>query len=307
MPAPVLELDQCSRRFAGRDAVLPLTLAVARGEVLGLLGVNGAGKTTSLRMMAGVLTPSAGSVRILGHELAVEPALARRHVGYLPELAPLHAELTVAEFLAFCARLHGLARRAVAPSLDRVLERCGLGEVRRRIIATLSRGWRQRVGIAQAILHEPALIVLDEPAAGLDPVQALKLRQLVRELGCEHAVVLSTHALPDVSACCDRVAILHQGALRHLGRVADAGASSVRVGTRKPLAAADWSGLPGVASAAPLEGTNWRVALVAEADPAALAKALVERGVGLLEFHTDRASLESLFLDIAIGERAVAA
>lgn len=214
---PTLALHQVGRVLAGRDVVRGLNLELRRGDVLGLLGINGAGKSTTLRMVAGVLAPSSGMVRLDGEDLYEYPERARRRIGYLPEVPPLHAELTPREFLAFCARLRGLVRGAVPTAVARAIERCELGEVRHRPIAALSKGFRQRVGLAQAILHEPALVVLDEPASGLDPVQALKLRELVRGLGAEHAVVLSTHVLSDVAACCDRVAILHRGELRHLG------------------------------------------------------------------------------------------
>lgn len=216
-PTAVLALDKVSRVLAGRLVVRDLDLALARGEVLGLLGVNGAGKSTTLRMMAGVLAPSAGTVRLDGENLCERPELARRRIGYLPEIPPLHPELNVAEFLGFCARLHGLAKPAAAAATAQAIDRCELGDVRRRLIGSLSKGFRQRVGLAQAILHDPELIVLDEPASGLDPVQALRLRQIVRGLGADHAVVVSTHVLPDVLACCDRVAILHEGELRHHG------------------------------------------------------------------------------------------
>ncbi len=217
MTVPLLALEAAGCVLAGRSVVRGLDLTVANGEVLGLLGVNGAGKTTTLRMLVGVLTPSSGTLRFAGQDLQEHPELARRGIGYLPDQAPLHAELTPVEFLRFCARLRGVPRGEVAAAVARTIERCGLGEVRRRLIGALSRGWRQRVGIAQAIVHEPRLVVLDEPAAGLDPVQALRLRELVRALGRESAVVLSTHVLSDVAACCDRVAILHEGMLRHSG------------------------------------------------------------------------------------------
>jgi ABC-2 type transport system ATP-binding protein len=202
--------------LAGRRIVASLNLTLDRGSVLGLLGVNGAGKTTTLRMIAGLLAPSSGQVLIGGVELSEQPSGARR-LGYLPELPPLYAELRVGEYLDFCARLHGLRGTLVTQAVTRVIERCGLGDVRRRLIGNLSKGFQQRAGIAQALVHAPDLIVLDEPASGLDPLQAVQIRALVRELGKEHAVILSTHLLPDVQACCDRVVILHEGRARYDG------------------------------------------------------------------------------------------
>ncbi|MEO8673321.1 MAG: ABC transporter ATP-binding protein [Tahibacter sp.] len=214
-PIPLLHLDHVSRQLAGREVVRELDLQLQRGEVLGLLGINGAGKSTTLRLIAGVLAPNRGKVLIDGADLYENPTLARTRIGYLPERAPLHAELTVVEYLRFCARLRGLGRTGVASALQRELERCDLGEVRNRLIGNLSKGFQQRVGIAQALLHEPALIVLDEPASGLDPVQSLRMRELIRSLRGAHGVILSTHQLSEVGSCCDRIAILHRGELRH--------------------------------------------------------------------------------------------
>jgi ABC-2 type transport system ATP-binding protein len=213
--ALALRTDRISRTLAGRRVVDGLNLDVARGEVLGLLGVNGAGKSTTLRMIAGVLAPDAGRVLLAGRDLYEAPELARRGIGYLPERAPLHTELAVDEYLMFCARLHGLSRRDAAAAVDREIGRCDLGEVRRRLIGQLSKGFQQRVGIAQALLHAPAVVVLDEPASGLDPVQSLRMRELIRALRADHAVILSTHLLAEAEACCDRIAILHRGVLRH--------------------------------------------------------------------------------------------
>jgi ABC-2 type transport system ATP-binding protein len=306
--APTLILDHVGRRLAGRDVVRSLSLGLARGEVLGLLGVNGAGKTTTLRMIAGVLAPTSGSVRLNGADLYEQPERARRSIGYLPETPPLHAELCALEYLDFCARLHGVARAAVRGAVDRVLDRCELGEGRRRPLGALSKGYRQRVGVAQAILHEPELIVLDEPASGLDPVQALKLRELVRGLGREHAVVLSTHVLPDVAACCDRVAILHQGELRHLGDVRATAATSLRVGVTRTLRSEEWRALPMVVAVEPVDAAHWRVQLAAGSAIDAFAAAVVARGFGLLSLTADATSLESTFLSIAASDaREVAA
>jgi ABC-2 type transport system ATP-binding protein len=306
---PVLVLDKASRTLAGRRVVRDLDLSLAKGEVLGLLGVNGAGKSTTLRMIAGVLAPSTGVVRVDGKDLAEHPELARCRIGYLPEVPPLHAELTVAEFLGFCAALRGLGREIPA-TVDRALERCDLVDVRRRLIGTLSKGFRQRVGLAQAILHDPELIVLDEPASGLDPVQAIRLRELVRGLAASHAVVLSTHVLPDVLACCDRVAILHEGELRHEASLATpARGAPMRVRVTKPLTANDWLALPMVSGAASTAGEPqlWQLRLRDGASVAALSAAIVERGFGLEELRMESPTLEAIFMRIAAGPAGVPA
>lgn len=305
MDTPALELVRASRRLAGRLVVEALDLALRRGEVLGLLGVNGAGKTTTLRMMAGVLAPTGGGVRLDGVDLLEHPARARRDIGYLPEAPPLHDELTTLEFLRFCARLHAVPRGRLGTAVDRAIERCALGEVRSHVIGTLSKGWRQRIGIAQAIVHEPAVIVLDEPASGLDPVQALNLRELVRGLGHGHAVVVSTHVLPDVGACCDRVAILHGGVLRHVGPVEGAAPQRFIVTTVRPLV--DAAALGRVAVAERLgDARRWRVALRSGETPEALAAAVVASGAGLAGLAAEEMPLETTFLAIASGEAAAA-
>ena len=310
--APFATLSNVSRTLAGREVVKELDLEIRRGEVLGLLGVNGAGKSTTLRMLAGVLAPTTGTIRLDGADLYENPGLARRSIGYLPEVPPLHDELTVEEYLGFCARLHGLGRGMVE-AVDRVIQRCDLGGVRRRLIGALSKGFRQRVGIAQAIVHEPDLVVLDEPTAGLDPVQTRNMRTLVEGLAIGHAVVLSTHVLPDVLASCRRVAILHEGRLCY---VADTAAPStdgilVRVRTARAMRREDWPTLRIAASATPLDDDDprhWRVHLPVGLRIEALPAALVERGFGVEELRPEQAPLEEIFLSIAAGERpAVAA
>ncbi|HUD41364.1 MAG TPA: ABC transporter ATP-binding protein [Dokdonella sp.] len=306
--APVLALEHAGRSLAGRLIVDAIDLTIDKGEVVGLLGVNGAGKSTTLRLIAGVLSPDRGRVRINGCELDEHPTLARRAIGYLPEDPPLYAELSVVEYLRFCGRLHGLSGGRLRAAIERAIERCDLGEVRRRLTGALSKGYRQRVGIAQAIVHEPDLIVLDEPASGLDPVQALKLRELVRSLGEQHAVVLSTHLLSDVAACCDRVAVLHRGRIRHQGRIDEAAsAGRIRVTLDRAVAAADWTGLAGVATAEPIDARRWRLQPAAAGGAAAVAVAIVARGWGLTELRADDVPLEETFLRIASSETAAEA
>ncbi|MDO1528925.1 ABC transporter ATP-binding protein [Fulvimonas sp. R45] len=217
---PVLQCDRLSRRRAGRPAVRELSLALASGEVLGLLGINGAGKSTTLAMIAGALRPDSGTIRLGGVDFLEHPELARDRLGWLPERAPLWPELTVREHLDAHGRLRGLAGAALRQARERIVERLELAPLSRRLAGALSQGQRQRLGLACALLHRPALLVLDEPANALDPVQSAALRALIREQAAAGtAVILSTHLLGEVTAACDRVAILHEGALRHDGPV----------------------------------------------------------------------------------------
>ncbi len=301
-PSPLLAVSHVGYQLRERRLVDDIDLAVSCGEVLGLLGVNGAGKTTTLRMIAGVLAPTSGSIRIDGADLYEQPELARRRIGYLPERPPLHDELTVREYLAFCARLRGISRDMVETAVIDAMASCDLTEQRQRLIGTLSQGFRQRIGIAQAIVHQPDLVVLDEPAAGLDPVQAQALRTLIGELGRTRAVILSTHLLNDVTACCDRIAILHHGRLRYTSRLDDLASRDVQsIAVGRDLAMVDWLALPEVVAAEPAPGRRWRVQLSPNADLAALASAVVTRGWGMTELRPDHAALDAIFLDIALS------
>lgn len=215
-PAPALELEHLHRRRAGRPAVQDLSLSLPRGQVLGLLGVNGAGKSTTLSMIAGALRPDTGLIKLNGVDFLEQPELARHWIGWLPERAPVWAELTVSEHLDAHGRLRGLGGSSLRSARDTMIERLQLQPLARRVAGVLSQGQRQRLGLACALLHRPALLVLDEPANALDPVQVATLRTLIREEAANGtAVILSTHLLAEVTAVCDRVAILHEGALRH--------------------------------------------------------------------------------------------
>ncbi len=216
----MIEAKQLSKRFGDRLAVDQLSFSIERGEVVGFLGPNGAGKTTTMRMLTGFTPPSSGKVIVGGHDLFEEPAAARRLVGYLPETPPLYPEMTVAGYLRFVARIQGLPKRDCAEAVDRAMERCGLKEQRRRIIGDLSKGYRQRVGIAQAIVHSPPVLILDEPTVGLDPAQISDIRDLIADLSSaregelQHAVILSTHILPEVEAICRRIIMIQEGTKR---------------------------------------------------------------------------------------------
>lgn len=194
-------------------AVRHIDFELRQGEVLGLLGPNGAGKTTTLQMLAGCLAPSTGAIEICGINLLEHPRQAKALLGYLPETPPLYRELSVEEYLRLAARLHRVPRNEIAAAVNKTKQRCGLSEVGKRLVGNLSKGYQQRVGIAQAIVHNPRVVILDEPTVGLDPIQIREIRSLIRELGGEHSVILSTHILPEVESVCDRIQIMNQGKL----------------------------------------------------------------------------------------------
>lgn len=202
-----------TRRFHRRIAVEGLDFEVDRGDIVGFLGPNGAGKTTTMRMLTGFLPPTDGEVTVAGYSVALHPLEARRRIGYLPEHCPLYPEMRVEEFLRHRAALKGLSGRDICARVSAVTEQCGLGEVRRRIIGQLSKGYRQRVGLADALVHEPELLILDEPTIGLDPNQIRQVRELIRSLAGNHTVLISTHILPEVEQICRRVLILNHGRL----------------------------------------------------------------------------------------------
>ncbi len=218
IPEITLSAHNLTRRFGNRQVIDGVSLQLKRGEVLGLLGHNGAGKTTTLQMLTGCLLPNnaeknQSSIEICGISLLRQPTLAKAHLGYLPETPPLYRELSVNDYLLFAARLRGMESAAATEALAQTSQRCGLDGVGKKIIGTLSKGFQQRVGIAQAIIHRPAVIVLDEPTVGLDPTQIREIRKLIRELGNSSSVILSTHLLGEVESICDRVEIMHHGKL----------------------------------------------------------------------------------------------
>ena len=212
-----------SKRYGDVLAVRDVSFKVAGGEVVGFLGPNGAGKTTTMRMLTGFLPPSSGTITVANRDLAGDPMNARRAIGYLPEVPPLYPEMRVVEYVSYTAAIRDVPRSERRAKVERALEICGLADVSRRVIGTLSKGYRQRVGLAQAVVHEPAVLVLDEPTAGLDPVQIHEIRSLIRTLADEQGrtVVLSTHILPEVEQICRRVMMIVRGQLRRDGSLAE--------------------------------------------------------------------------------------
>jgi ABC-2 type transport system ATP-binding protein len=208
---PLISAENISRSFGKNIAVDRLSLTLHRGEILALLGPNGAGKSTTIRLLTGLLSPSEGALKIAGLDFSRSPNEAKSTIGYLPENAPLYDYQTVEEYLSFCAKLKRLQKQKINSAIDSVLEKCDLGSVKKRRIGHLSTGFRQRVGIAQAIIHNPDIIILDEPANGLDPTQIIAMRSLIATLGEEHGVIFSSHILSDVEAISNQVLILKEG------------------------------------------------------------------------------------------------
>src|SRR5512139_2999326 len=214
MTAPItLTARNLSRSMGGNEVIRGVSLELRRGEVLGLLGHNGAGKSTTLQMLTGALLPHTGHIEICGFDLALQPTRAKACIGYLPETPPLYRDMRVDDYLTFAARLHRVTRAKIPAALAEARRRCGLHDAGRKIIGTLSKGYQQRVGIAQAIIHNPEVVILDEPTVGLDPAQIRDIRTLIRELGNAHSVILSTHLLGEVESVCDRVEIMQRGQL----------------------------------------------------------------------------------------------
>lgn len=309
----MIEVRHLSKRYGTHLAVDDLSFSIDRGVVYGFLGPNGAGKSTTMNIMTGCLGATEGEVLIDGHNVAEEPMEAKKHIGYLPELPPLYGDMTPEEYLLFVARAKGLRREESARQIETVMEKTRIADVRKRLIRNLSKGYRQRVGIAQALLGNPEVIILDEPTVGLDPAQIIEIRELIRELGKEHTLVLSSHILSEVQAVCDSILILSKGRLvacdtaENLTKLMR-GRENLRLLTRaeeetvrpivekvdgvESLAFAEEDGLTAV-DVTPVEGQDIREALF---------NAFAEAKVPLLELRTEKASLEDVFLELTGGE-----
>ena len=211
---PVIDIQHVTKRYGSLYALRDVSLHVEKGSVLGLLGQNGAGKTTLINILTGYLAPTEGRALLAGHDALLEPEEARKHLGYLPEVPPLYDEMTVREYLRFAARLKGVEGRAVPAHVDEIMELCGLTQMQRRLLSHLSKGYRQRAGLAQALCGDPEILVLDEPTVGLDPKQITEIRALIRRLSREKTILFSSHILSEVQQLCDHVVILHQGQVK---------------------------------------------------------------------------------------------
>ena len=302
----LIEARDLSRRYGANAAVSGLNLTLRKGEILGLLGPNGAGKSTTMKMLSGCLAPSEGEVKINGVSLADNPKAAKASLGYLPEQPPLYPELNVDEYLEFCAGLHGIAAAERAGAVARAKQACGLNDVAQRLIHNLSKGYQQRVGLAQAIIHRPPVIILDEPTVGLDPIQIREIRALIKELGQSHSVILSSHILPEIQAVCSRVMIINKGRsvyAESIDATAQHRVEAVIAGLRRPPALETLKGLPGIERAEALDGSLFRLAASTGADPReAVAEAAAKNGWGLFELRAQSKTLEEVFVELTSGD-----
>ncbi len=305
----MIEVDRLTKQYGSITAVDRLAFTVGRGEIVGLLGPNGAGKTTTMRMLTTFIPPSSGRARLAGYDVLDAPIEVRRRVGYLPESVPLYLEMRVREYLTYRAKLRDVPGRRRRVAIDYVLSRCGIEDVQHRILGQLSKGYRQRVGLADAMVHEPDILILDEPTAGLDPVQVREVRALIRELGDRHTIILSTHIMTEVEAVCSRVIIIARGQLQvdeSLDRLQSARTLMVEVRGDGEPAKSIIQSVKGVVRARVVDHdettVTLEVELEAECDPAEqIANQLVRLGVGLRRLQPRRSSLEDRFIE-AVGQ-----
>lgn len=300
--SPLLAAHQITRNYHGRQVLHGIDLELRRGEVLGFLGPNGAGKSTTMNILCGVLAPHAGRVEICGHDLAREPLAAKRHLGYLPETPPLHVDATVDEYLDYCARLRGLSRRAARAAITEARRACDLDDVGSRLIGNLSKGYRQRIGIAQALLHDPAVLVLDEPTSGLDPNQIRMVRAMIEKLAAQHAIILSTHVLSEAQMLCNRVAILHHGRIAFNAPI-ETSQALMRVTFAHPPRD-DWHpNLEGVEHVEALGDGSYRLRVGDYATAAeSVSRLAVDHALGLRELARDASPLEQVFVDLTCND-----
>ncbi len=311
----MIEVQNVTKRYGDLTAIERVTFSVNKGEVLAFLGPNGAGKTTTMRILTCFMPATEGVARVAGFDCFEQPLEVKRRIGYLPETPPLYHELTVREYLTFVGRLKGLSAENLRSGLDRVVERLSLGEVRHRLIGNLSRGFQQRVGLAQALLHNPPVLILDEPTVGLDPKQIIEIRELIKSLAGSHTVILSTHILPEATAVCQRVVIINAGRIVAMDRPDRLSArlrrsEKISVTVKAPPAglAERFRALPGVQSVfEPTDTGGFLLECELGRDLRdEIARFVVGNGWGLLELKTIPMTLEDVFLRLTQHEDSTA-
>jgi ABC-2 type transport system ATP-binding protein len=311
----MIEVRGLTKSYGPYMAVDHISFSVKRGEVVGFLGPNGAGKTTTMRIITGFMPPTTGSVSVAEFDVFESPIEVKRRIGYLPETPPLYGEMTVEEYLRFVARLKLVEKSRISTLVERAIEKTRLGDVRTRLIQNLSKGYRQRVGISQALVSDPEVLILDEPTVGLDPRQVAEVRTLISELKGQHTIILSTHILPEVQATCERIIILNRGkivaedSLESLGRrVSQSQATSrvfVRVGRASEELKAELHKIDGVRAVQLKDGDRYEIDTDGSKKVTqTVAGVVVTSGVALLELREEAFNLEDVFLKLTTSEEA---
>ena len=306
----MIEVRNLSKRFVGRTAVDDITFSVGKGEVVGFLGPNGAGKTTTMRMLTGYLPASSGAASIAGHDIFSDSLKARREIGYMPESVPLYDDMRAEEYLKFRAGLKGLRGREVKENTGRVMELTGLRDVARKMISSLSKGYRQRLGLADALIHRPRLLILDEPTNGLDPNQIRQVRTLISQISTEHTILLSTHILSEVQMACRRVIIIHRGKIRAddspdtlAKSVRSAGTITLEIKAPAEEAVEKFHAITGVRRVTPLSSDDGWQTLEVRPEPDTDVREEISRAARdnhwpLRELTRRQATLEDVFVEI---------
>src|SRR5580692_8050800 len=316
----MITVTDLTKRYARNTAVDRISFSVAKGQIVGFLGPNGAGKTTTMRMLTCFFPPSAGTASVAGFDVLEQPLEVRRHIGYLPEAPPLYLEMETIDYLRFVGRLKGLAGAELEKRVAYVLDRCAIGDVKNKLLGKLSKGYRQRVGLAQAIIHNPDVLILDEPTSGLDPKQINETRDLIKSLGGDHTIILSTHILPEVEQTCEQVLIINKGKLVATDSVHNLqnrarGAESVLVEVSGRNGNLDFAAvqrrleqIAGVSRVVTKQNQQNRSSFEVESGKGFvrgdLARAVVEAGWDLNELRPTAMSLEEIFLQLTGGETA---
>lgn len=310
----MIEVNGLTKYYGARKAIDEISFSVKKGEVLGFLGPNGAGKSTTMKILTCFMPASSGVARVAGFDVFEDPLEVKRRVGYLPETPPVYREMVVADYLEYASQLHGVRGPQIKSAVNNALEKCGLGHVRGRLIGNLSKGYKQRVGIAQAIVHNPDVLILDEPTVGLDPNQIREIRDLIKSFSGDHTVILSTHILPEVQATCSRVLIINEGkivavdtldAIQHRLRKGRALSVLVRQGDRVADLIRNINGVAAVSDAVASDGAKkFTITVQDGADSREqIAEMLVKSGAGLLEIKTEAMSLEDVFVKLTTVEK----
>lgn len=311
----MIKVENLTKRYAGQTAIKDLSFEVGKGEIMGFLGPNGAGKTTTMRILASFMPPTSGRASVAGFDIFTQSLQARSHLGYMPENVPLYNDMRVTEYLEYRSALKGVPHRKVDERVGDVKELCGLKDVEKKLIGTLSKGYRQRVGLADALLHEPDLLILDEPTIGLDPNQIRQVRELIKNLGKQHTILLSTHILPEVEMTCSRVIIIHRGQIQAcdtpanlLGQIRQAGGVVVEAKVGTDNGAEELKKISGVRDVTAASDGDWKkfsLRVESGADVREeIFKLATARHWSVRELSQRRATLEDVFVEITHSDQA---